>query len=94
MKIIRGKVQNFLGAVVLVGLWDTNNECILNVRTGFVADNSAGLIMAAGHIFITSNKVQRLIQNTKIIRTLGPLLVIYTSQSKQINHFLLISLKL
>ena len=47
----RKNTEELLGAVVLVGLWDTNNKCIVNVGTGFVANSSAGLIMTLGHIF-------------------------------------------
>jgi len=44
-------IEELLGAVVLVGLWDINNERIVDVGTGFIADISAGFIMTAGHIF-------------------------------------------
>jgi len=43
--------EELLGAVVLVGLWDTIKECIVKVGSGFIADRSAGLVMTAGHIF-------------------------------------------
>lgn len=45
------RIEELLGGVVLVALWDTEKERIIDVGTGFIADHMDGLILTAGHIF-------------------------------------------
>ena len=44
------KVKCLLNSVVLVGLWDSQEKRIKNVGSGFVADQSLGLVVTARHI--------------------------------------------
>jgi hypothetical protein len=45
-------VQNLLGAVVVVGLWDGTSRKVLRVGSGFIVDKKRGLIVTAAHTLI------------------------------------------
>ena len=44
-------VEELLGSVVLVGLWDKGSQEIQNLGSGFIADRKRGFIVTASHIF-------------------------------------------
>lgn len=44
-------VEELLGSIVLVGLWDKDTEEIKNLGSGFIADRKRGLAVTASHIF-------------------------------------------
>jgi GTPase SAR1 family protein len=45
-------VQNLLGAVVVVGLWDGKSRKVVRVGSGFIVDKKRGLIVTAAHTLI------------------------------------------
>merc|ERR1711957_1114537 len=66
----RKSIGELLDGVVLVGLWDTKKGRMANVGSGFIADNSTGLILTAGHIFYKleeGKKVEQAYKNCKAI---------------------------
>jgi hypothetical protein len=45
-------VQNLIGAVVVVGLWDGTTRKVIRVGSGFIVDKKRGLIVTAAHTLI------------------------------------------
>jgi len=56
---LRKPISKLLGAVVLVGLWDTRNKEIFSVGSGFLVEKKLGLVVTAGHVLFDMGAGQR-----------------------------------
>jgi len=83
-------VKEILKGVVLVGILDTKAECIVEYGSGFIADNSRGLILTAGHIFydIMGEKIEQKYRGRKNVKVIiGTLCKMKDADDRYTAHF-------